>query len=351
MEKLKEELNVTIANEITQLINEANAMSCTCDVQDIGDVEMYENIDDSKIYIDKSIANAENAKKNLEVLKELPESHFYTFGRNKNKTEQTQVVLGEVITAVEQNTDATKALFNNQARLALFSKRLFALSVLSLAANRIVVREIQLRLEKASKEKISELAKQELINVLAQIKKQQDIEEKIDKETKRLDAVKVTQSYIQESLDKSIVRISSSEQKINSIETSQSEIKESLDKSIIRLDTAEETINNIKTSQSASENNLMEKINLNSENIAKQKNLFDELKTKTDNNEADLTMLNEDLGNLKTETLEMKSIIASLQTKISILEKKSFIDSSFFKVGVSILAMASFILSIIQFVM
>ena len=74
--------------------------------------------------------------------------------------------------------DAQKLSFEYQKKLTDITKFLFGLGVSSLAMNRCVVRELELRLKGASEEEISDLAKQELRNVILQLKEQEDMMKK-----------------------------------------------------------------------------------------------------------------------------------------------------------------------------
>lgn len=74
--------------------------------------------------------------------------------------------------------DAQKLSFEYQTKLTEITKFLFALGVSNIAMNRSVVRELELKLKGASEEEISDLAKQELRNVILQLKAQEDIMKK-----------------------------------------------------------------------------------------------------------------------------------------------------------------------------
>ena len=110
----------------------------------------------------------------------MKQSHFWTIGRNKAKVGQTQEVLNDIIDAINNNANATKALFNDQTKLADLQKKLYGIGLMGIASNRIVIREIKLRLENASKEKLSELARKELENTYYELEKQLKLEERID---------------------------------------------------------------------------------------------------------------------------------------------------------------------------
>ena len=72
-------------------------------------------------------------------------------------------------------SEAQKVSFEYQEKLSEITKYLFMLGVMSLAANRKVVNELQERLRGASEEKLNDLARQEIMNVIKQLKAQEDI--------------------------------------------------------------------------------------------------------------------------------------------------------------------------------
>ena len=72
-------------------------------------------------------------------------------------------------------SEAQKVSFEYQEKLGKISQYLFGLGVTSLASNRSVVRQLQLQLNGASKEELSDFARQEITNVIKQLKAQEDI--------------------------------------------------------------------------------------------------------------------------------------------------------------------------------
>ena len=107
--------------------------------------------------------------------------------------------------------DAQKISFEYQSRLTEITKFLFGLGVSNLAMNRSVVRELELKLKGASDEEISDLAKNELRNVIMQLKAQEDI---LKKQTELTGKVKEHQGQIKE-LDKQIDNLEEQDQKQN----------------------------------------------------------------------------------------------------------------------------------------
>jgi hypothetical protein len=77
--------------------------------------------------------------------------------------------------AVMSLVDAQKLSFEYQKELTKIMKYLFGLGVSNIAANRMVVRQLKLKLEDASEEEMSDLAKQEVENVILQLKAQEDV--------------------------------------------------------------------------------------------------------------------------------------------------------------------------------
>ncbi len=174
----EKELEKRTTETIVALVNQANAISA--ENSSIEETPLYEGVDDPKQYIDKIAEHEFKAKENYAKLEQMKKAHFWTIGRNKAKVEQTQEVLDDIIEAVNNNANATKALFNNQVKLAIFSKKLYAIGIMGIASNRLVVREIKKRLEHASQEELNELARHELESVVNELQQQQRLERKVD---------------------------------------------------------------------------------------------------------------------------------------------------------------------------
>lgn len=97
-------------------------------------------------------------------------------GRKKKVAiEELQSAGIELADAVQLGAKAQKLSFELQTRLGDVTKYLFNLGTNSLAANRIVLRELELRLSGASKEAIGDLARQELDSLVRQLKEQEDL--------------------------------------------------------------------------------------------------------------------------------------------------------------------------------
>lgn len=174
----EKKLEKRATDTIVALVNQAKAISV--ENSSIEETLLYEGVGDPKQYINKVAEHKSKAEENYAELKSMKKAHFWTIGRNKAKVEQTQEVLVDIIESVNNNANATKALFNNQVKLAMFSKKLYAIGIMGIASNRIVVREIKKRLEHASQEELNELARHELESVVNELQQQQRLEKKVE---------------------------------------------------------------------------------------------------------------------------------------------------------------------------
>ncbi len=90
--------------------------------------------------------------------------------------------------ALESLAKAIKLSYINQKKIKDVTTFLLGLGLANTALNRMVIRELEMRLANASKEKIDELAKQELENVVKQLKAQEDLRGRLDKQKDTLDS-------------------------------------------------------------------------------------------------------------------------------------------------------------------
>lgn len=102
--------------------------------------------------------------------------------------------------ALEESSDAHKKTFEYQKRLTNISYGLFRLGATNIAHNRSLVREIELRLKGASEKEISELARNELVRVVTQLKEQEDLQKKLARLKEEVKTLKKSQNDINNSL-------------------------------------------------------------------------------------------------------------------------------------------------------
>lgn len=96
-------------------------------------------------------------------------------GNTKDSIVDTQNAVDMLAAAQNVSTEALKQSFEFQKKLADVSKYLFDLGCANITTNRISVRAIEAKLSGASKDEISELARQEMLSVVKQLKEQEDI--------------------------------------------------------------------------------------------------------------------------------------------------------------------------------
>lgn len=96
-------------------------------------------------------------------------------GNTKDIIEDTQEAVEKLADAQQVSVKALTKSFEFQKKLAETSKYLFDLGCANITVNRVAVRAIELKMKGAGKGEISELAKQEMMAVVKQLKEQEDI--------------------------------------------------------------------------------------------------------------------------------------------------------------------------------
>lgn len=130
--------------------------------------------------LDESVKEALELAENANRSASSARNRSAGFGRKKAAIEHLQSAGYDLAKAVESGAIAQKISFEFQTKLAEISKYLFGLGASNIASNRFVVRELELKLKGASEEELSELARQELITVVKQLKEQEDLLNKIE---------------------------------------------------------------------------------------------------------------------------------------------------------------------------
>ena len=83
-------------------------------------------------------------------------------------------------------TDAQKMLFENQKQMADGMRYLLVLGASSIAMNRVVIAELEAKLKQATKEQLSEKAREELIGVIKLLREQESAFSKQDRMSDQL---------------------------------------------------------------------------------------------------------------------------------------------------------------------
>lgn len=216
------------------------------------------------------------------------------FGKKKKAIETLQGAVEGSADALVVMSEVQKISFEYQSKLAEITKYLFGLGVSNIARNRSVVKELKLRLKNASEDDISELARQELKNVILQLKSQEDFMEKQEFLTKK----------VKEQAEKMNESIASIDEKFEK--------------------QTEELNDSIQKNSGDFENKLL--------------NISTELK-------GDISELKEEV---KKQTEEISSGIADLENRIKLLEVIT--GKKLWKISIGGIAIVSLLLSIFQLI-
>lgn len=130
-----------------------------------GEVKRLEN------KVKAAMQKAEEAKKSADSAYKKSTGWFMK-GKAIESLQQAAVDLAESQVSFGE---AQKISFEYQEKLGRILQYMFGLGVMNLAANRTVVRQLQMQLSGASKEEMSDFAKQEIKGVIRQLKAQEDI--------------------------------------------------------------------------------------------------------------------------------------------------------------------------------
>lgn len=114
---------------------------------------------------------AKTAKKAAEDAKAKSAGAF----KKKQAIEALQTSGFSLSEAIVSSAQAHEIGFEFQQKLAEVTKYLFALGISNIAQNRVVVRELEQKLKGASAEQLSELVQNEILNIITQLKAQEDL--------------------------------------------------------------------------------------------------------------------------------------------------------------------------------
>lgn len=109
-----------------------------------------------------------------------------------NKTiaiEALQDAMSQMGRAQVSMADAVQLVFENQQKLSAVAQYLVSLGVVSIAHNRTVVRELEMRLRNAPESEINDLGRQEINNVIIQLKSQENVQDKVDEKVEQITAL------------------------------------------------------------------------------------------------------------------------------------------------------------------
>lgn len=118
--------------------------------------------------VDLATKKAESAQESAKSAKSKSAGLF----QKKEAIESLQDAAVDLADAQISQAEAQELSYEYQQKLGEITKYLFGMGVTNIAVNRSVVRELEMRLKGASEEEIDELARQEIIGVLKQLKAQ-----------------------------------------------------------------------------------------------------------------------------------------------------------------------------------
>ncbi len=129
--------------------------------------------------VDDAIRDAEDAKNSAETASYW-KHNSYLFGLIETKSvedtiENVQKALQDLAKAQQSAAQAQKVSYQNQEKIGQITRYLFALGASNIAANRSVVNRLKRELEGASASELNEMARQEIIAVIRQLKAQEDL--------------------------------------------------------------------------------------------------------------------------------------------------------------------------------
>ena len=133
--------------------------------------EQFTKLEVVKNNVERATSKARKAQQRAEEAKNISPGLFH----RKEAIEELQTVTEEIADAQIASAEAQEVSFEYQQKLGKITKYLFSLGVSNIATNRSVVRQLQLKLRDASEKDLDELARQEIIGVVKQLKAQEDI--------------------------------------------------------------------------------------------------------------------------------------------------------------------------------
>ena len=140
----------------------------------------FKHISEVDRKISNAVSRAEEAKKLADEASQKNAGWSFFGSDKKEAIEALQSAAISQANALSDSVDANKELFNKQKKMSEALRYLFGLGVANMAANRTVVRELELKLKNASQEELSELARQEITNVILQLRAQEDMQYKLE---------------------------------------------------------------------------------------------------------------------------------------------------------------------------
>ena len=286
----------------------------------IGDT--YKNITEVDRKISNAVSKADEAKTLADIASKKEAGWSFFGGDKKEAIEALQSAAISQANALSDSVDANKQLFENQKKMSDALRYLFGLGVANMAANRTVVRELELKLQNASKEELSELARQEITNVILQLRAQEDMQYKLEKHNRILREHKGE-------IDKILGEINSFEERCKVI--------------LERTETLQDDVN--KKEKELADSFEDEKRHIKEEVNLLAKNLHDDISKLSD-------QLFASIDNKVTSALQVTEprLLSLEQYRQHEIENRTFFDTKLYKAMVGIISVSALIVSLLNII-
>ena len=286
----------------------------------IGDT--YKNITEVDRKISNAVSKAEEAKALADIASKKEAGWSFFGGDKKEAIEALQSAAISQANALSDSVDANKQLFENQKKMSDALRYLFGLGVANMAANRTVVRELELKLQNASKEELSELARQEITNVILQLRAQEDMQYKLENHNRILREHKGE-------IDKILGEINSFEERCKVI--------------LERTETLQDDVN--KKEKELADSFEDEKRHIKEEVNLLAKNLHDDISKLSD-------QLSASIDNKVTSALQVTEprLLSLEQYRQHEIENRTFFDTKLYKAMVGIISVSALIVSLLNII-
>ena len=282
----------------------------------------FKHISEVDRKISNAVSRAEEAKKLADEASQKNAGWSFFGSDKKEAIEALQSATVSQANALSDSVDANKELFNNQKKMSEALRYLFGLGVANMAANRTVVRELELKLKNASQEELSELARQEITNVILQLRAQEDMQYKLENHDRILRKHKVD-------IDKILGMINSFEERCKDIldrtETLQDDVSKKEKELVYRFEDEKRHIK--------------EEVNL----LAKK--LHDDISKLSD-------QLSASIDNKVTSALQVTEprLLSLEKYRQHEIENRTFFDTKLYKAMVGIISVSALIVSLLNII-
>ena len=282
----------------------------------------FKHISEVDRKISNAVSRAEEAKKLADEASQKNAGWSFFGSDKKEAIEALQSAAISQANALSDSVDANKELFNNQKKMSEALRYLFGLGVANIAANRTVVRELELKLKNASQEELSELARQEITNVILQLRAQEDMQYKLENHDRILREHKVD-------IDKILGEINSFEERCKDI----------LDRTETLQDDVSKKEKELADSFEDEKRHIKEEVNL----LAK--NLHDDISKLSD-------QLSASIDNKVTSALQVTEprLLSLEQYRQHEIENRTFFDTKLYKAMVGIISVSALIVSLLNII-